>query len=98
MQRHLEDTLTKYLTAAASDMVPQVGGANGNLLSPPVLLGLCCSISVLEAVQDVAPPSHLHSFTPALVKCMTKSARDAVSQAGQQQQQGRPRVARCVCV
>ena len=69
----------KYLQLAASENTSFSG-------NPPVLMGLCCSLAVLEALEEVTAPSYLHMYVPLVVKALQKAAREAASQAQAQQQ------------
>eukprot|EP00798_Chlamydomonas_sp_ICE-L_P011533 gene11533-34245_t len=77
----IEEILSRHLQMAALDNTSFSG-------NPPVLMGLCCSLTVLEQLEDVAPPTYLATFVSAAVKTLNKAAREAAAQAAAQQQQG----------
>jgi hypothetical protein len=85
VQARCEEVLGKYLQLAASE-------STSFSSNPPVLMGLCCSLAVLEALEEVTAPTYLHMYVPLVVKALQKAAREAATQAQQQQQaqQGQP--------
>jgi hypothetical protein len=72
-------------------------------LSSDVLMGICCSLSILGAVQPSSPASLLHHQLQPLVKLLNRAAREvcATAQNAQMHQQHYKTMAmfnRCVFV
>jgi hypothetical protein len=83
---------------SALQQVQQTQQGTAVFSATPLLLGMCCSLSIISAIQDLVPATYMHAFVPSIVKMLNRCAREMAVvhngvATGQQHQQHHVQVA-----